>query len=163
MNKVGHVRSRRCAIFFVHITILSASSGSTPAYAGSAKNRKPATASLLGDTQTGSLTVSDSANRKQVGQLNKCRLVIGTNLTSSDRYHCISMPQVGQVGASRSSSECFSLSITTLPRSSDESPKPNRQKPLVAGSTSHSPLFTAFCRRLLGITRANLRMFGEVS
>src|SRR6516162_9042303 len=112
---------------------------------------------LLGDTQTGSLTVSDSANRKQVGQLNKCRLVIGTNLTSSDRYHCISMPQVGQVGASRSSSECFSLSITTLPRSSDESPKPNRQKPLVAGWTSHSPLFTAFSRRLQGIARTNFR------
>src|SRR6516162_9613012 len=106
---------------------VSASSGSgRRAYAGRAKNRKPATASLLGDTQTGSLTVSDSANRKQVGQLNKCRLVIGTNLTSSDRYHCISMPQVGQVGTSRSSSECFSPSITTLPRSSDESPKPFR-------------------------------------
>src|SRR5438552_2281868 len=72
-------------------------------------------------------TVSDSANRKQVGQLNRCRLVSGTNLISSDRHHCISMLQVGQVGTSRSSSECFSLSITTLPRSSDESPKPNRQ------------------------------------
>src|SRR5262249_49351340 len=86
-----------------------------------------ATASLQGDNQMGSLTVSDSANRKQVGQLNKCRLVVGTNLTSSDRYHCISMPQVGQVGTSRSSSECFSLSIITLPKVVDESPEPNRQ------------------------------------
>jgi hypothetical protein len=75
------------------------------------KNRKWAVA-----TQTGSRTVSDSANRKQVGQLNRCRLVTGTNLTSSDRYNCISMPQVGQVGASRSSSECFSLSITNPPQ-----------------------------------------------
>jgi hypothetical protein len=75
------------------------------------KNRKWAVA-----TQTGSRTVSDSANRKQVGQLNRCRLVTGTNLTSSERYNCISMPQVGQVGASRSSSECFSLSITNPPQ-----------------------------------------------
>src|SRR5690348_15519371 len=75
----------------------------------------------------GSPTVSDSARRKQVGQSNRCRLVAGTNLTSSDRHQCISMPQVGHVGASRSSSECFSLPITTLPRLSDESPKPDRQ------------------------------------
>src|ERR1700751_178624 len=99
------------------MTILSAGSGSGRCpYAARAKNRKLATASLSGDPQTDSLTVSDSAKRKQVGQLNRCRLVTGTNLTSSDRYHCISMPQVGQVGASRSSSECFSLSITTLPK-----------------------------------------------
>src|ERR1700739_3905971 len=109
------------------MTILSASFRQRPLpLCGQRKNRKPATASLSGDPQTGSSTVSDSANRKQVGQLNKCRLVTGTNRTSSDRYHCISMPQVGQVGTSRSSSECFSLSITTLPRSSDESPKPFR-------------------------------------
>jgi hypothetical protein len=39
MNKVGHVRSRRCAVFLVYITILSASSGSDrlPPYAARAK------------------------------------------------------------------------------------------------------------------------------
>src|ERR1700745_819379 len=85
-------------------------------YAATAKNRKPATASLSGGTLTGSLTLSDSANKLQIGQLNRCRFVTGTNLMSSDRNHCISMPQVGQVGVSSSSSECFSLSITTLPQ-----------------------------------------------
>jgi hypothetical protein len=84
-------------------------------YVAGGKNLKPATASLSGDTQTGSLTVSASAIKQQVGQLNRCKLVTGANLISSDRYHCISMPQFGQVGASSSSSECFSLSITTLP------------------------------------------------
>ena len=34
-------------------------------------------------------------------------------------------------------------------------------KPLVAGLTCHSPLFTTFSRRLLGITRTNLPMFRE--
>jgi hypothetical protein len=39
MNKVDHVRSRRCAIFLVHLTVLSASSGSNrlPPYAPRAK------------------------------------------------------------------------------------------------------------------------------
>jgi hypothetical protein len=36
------------------------------------------------------------------------------------------MPQVGQVGASSSSSECFSLSIATLPEGRVmKAPKPN--------------------------------------
>jgi hypothetical protein len=100
----------RSSLSTLRMTILSASfdSGPLPLYAARAKKRKPATVSLSGDTQTGSSTVSDSANRKQIGQLNRCRLVTGTNLKSSDRCHCISMPQVGQLGASRSSSECFS-------------------------------------------------------
>jgi len=54
--------------------------------------------SLSEATQTGSWTVSVSAKKRQFGQLNRFRLVAGTNLTSSDPYHRISMPQFGQVG-----------------------------------------------------------------
>ena len=101
------------------------------------------------------------ANRKQVGQLNRCRLVTGTtSLTSSDRCHCISMPQVGQVGASRSSSECWSVCPSQPPQGpNDESPQAQQQSLFVAGLTSSATLFTTFLRRLLGITRTDLRMF----
>lgn len=71
--------------------------------------------------------------------MNRCQLVTGANLTSSDRHHCIALPQLLQVGVSSISRECFSRSITTLPRLIDESPAPNTDAtPLIP--RLHSPL-----------------------
>ncbi len=119
------------------------------AYAANAKNRKRGTASRSGATQATSLTVSDSAIRRQVGQLNRCKLISGMNFTSSERYNCISMPHRGQIGNSMSSSECLSRSITIPPQVSDESPAPHKPTSRRVHASCGAP-FRAFCRRHCG-------------
>ncbi|WP_454628749.1 hypothetical protein [Bradyrhizobium cenepequi] len=76
------------------------------------RQRSPGALSLRGGG-VGSLRSLDltSATRWQTGQLNTCSIIVGWSATSADRYHFISMWQLGHIGTSTCSRDRLSRSI----------------------------------------------------